>query len=160
MCIKKTEIQVFQHLIMKNDIVFQFFQQKQKIALFPANLAYPATVTTLQTDSCNISSENGSELKAEIRPQNWWRDILDWQQNGQVTYFWTIDENNKVFCNLIIAKSHVACLRFYLSTPTETYSCIINSERGSKLKAEIRSHKWWGDILNWQMSGTELKPEH
>ena len=29
---------------MKNDIVFQFFQQKQKKALFPAN---PAIVTTL-----------------------------------------------------------------------------------------------------------------
>ena len=32
---------------MKNDIVFQFFQQKQKMALFPAYPANLAIVTTL-----------------------------------------------------------------------------------------------------------------
>ena len=34
--LKDLEIPVFQHLIMKNDIVFQFFQQKQKNGTFPS----------------------------------------------------------------------------------------------------------------------------
>ena len=42
--LKKTEFPVFHHLTMKNDTVFQFFQQNKKLALFPAN---PAIVTTL-----------------------------------------------------------------------------------------------------------------
>ena len=43
--LKNAEIPVFQHLIMKNDIVLQFFQQKlKKMALFLAN---PTIVSTL-----------------------------------------------------------------------------------------------------------------
>ena len=33
--------------MMENDIVFQFLQQKQKMALFPANPANPAIIATL-----------------------------------------------------------------------------------------------------------------
>ena len=52
--LKIPEIPVFQHLIIKNDIVFQFFQQKlKKMALFladPINPANPAIITMLPVE--------------------------------------------------------------------------------------------------------------
>ena len=38
---------------MKNDVVFQFFQQKQKMALFPANAAIVTTLSNYNSSKLN-----------------------------------------------------------------------------------------------------------
>ena len=54
-----------------------------------------------------------------------------------MTYFWTTDENNEIFCNLVMAKPGVVPLKFVSVLHLELTAATL-AERGSKLKAGIR----------------------
>ena len=77
--LRKPEIPVFQHLIMKIYIVFQFFQRKLKKCLFfPENSENPVTVRTQKTSSRRL--QDALEDKKFLR----WRRPQDVMETNKI----------------------------------------------------------------------------
>ena len=74
----------------------------------------------------------------------------------QVTYLRTVDENNRIFCNVVMPRSCVTPLKFVSGTDC----CNISCESSNTPKARVRHQSWWGNVLDWQQSGAELHSEH
>ena len=56
---------------------------------------------------------------------------------GQLTYFWTVDESNKISCNIVIARSRVTPLKFVSVPRLELTAATIAVKVATHLKQEL-----------------------
>ena len=69
--------------------------------------------------------------------------------NGQVKHLWTIYDNNEIFCNLVMAKSRVANLKFVTVTQLEliaaTLAVRVAANLRQKFDLKIDEEIFWTD---------------
>ena len=96
---------------------------------------YPATVRSYATHRCFIAKGSKQIKHCSLHH---FSDSSE-EGYGQVTYLRTVDESNKIFCNIVMAKSRVTSLKF-VSVPRLELT-------GTKLAEKVATHlKQWLDI--------------
>ena len=71
---------------------------------------------------------------------------------GQVTYLQTVDENNRIFCNIVMAKSRVTALKFVSVPRLELTATPLAVQVATHLKQELESKlkkKYFGLTAEW-----------